>query len=275
MNDAAMPSPEMTTAKWSLWALLRFMAFVAIGAWLIRSLFVATFSIPTGSMNATLLPGDYLFVTKWPYGYSQASFAGGFIDYKGRIFGRLPARGDIVVFKGPDGNDWIKRAIGLPGDTIEVRDGRTILNGKALERRPAAAASFPYGPNTPCRAAPGASRDVVLVGDVVTCRYPAWRETLPGGRSYTVLDQLPAGPGDSFGPATIPPGFIFMMGDNRDDSMDSRFTIAQGGIGLVPLDNIVGRATLSYWSSDGSANYAKPWTWFSALRRNRVGETYE
>lgn len=261
--------------KGQLFGFLRFILIVAVGAWLIRSLFVATFSIPTGSMIATLLPGDYLFVSKWNYGYSRYSFAGDVVRFNGRVFEQLPERSDIVVFKGPDGNDWIKRVIGRPGDRIEVRGGQVILNDQPIPKISVEAASFAYGPNSPCRAAPGAEREVIMVGNTVTCRYSAFRETLPGGRSYTVIDQLPAGPADDFEATTVPPGFLFLMGDNRDDSMDSRFTVAQGGIGLVPIDRIAGKAVMGFWSTDGTASLIKPWTWFSALRADRIGEKYD
>jgi signal peptidase I len=113
------------------------------------------------------------------------------------------------------------------------------------------------------------------VGNGSVCRYPTYRETLPNGRSYLAIDQIDGGSGDDFGPVKVPPGRLFLMGDNRDDSEDSRFSLDQGGIGLVPLDRLVGRAAFAFWSTDGSASYWKPWTWFSALRFNRIGTTYQ
>ena len=107
-----------------------------------------------------------------------------------------------------------------------------------------------------------------------TCSYPAYRETLPNGASYTILDQLPDSAGDDFGPVKVPAGQLFLMGDNRDDSLDSRFPAAAGGVGMVPVENLIGRALVTFWSTDGSSSYVLPWTWFTALRGNRIGNGY-
>ena len=106
------------------------------------------------------------------------------------------------------------------------------------------------------------------------CAYPRYRETLPGGRGYDVLDQVEGGAADRFGPLVVPDGYLFVMGDNRDDSFDSRFPVAAGGVGLLPVDNVVGRATIAFWSTDGSAEWVEPWTWFSAARWGRIGRTW-
>jgi signal peptidase I len=114
----------------------------------------------------------------------------------------------------------------------------------------------------------------VTVNGHALCLFNAYRETLPGGPSYTVLDQVDGGPGDEFPATTVPAGRVFMMGDNRDDSLDSRFPAAEGGVGMVPVENLIGRATVTFWSTDGSASYWKPWRWFTALRGSRVGNGY-
>jgi signal peptidase I len=247
--------------------LIRFVLLVALIAWAFRSLFLAPFSIPSGSMLPTLYIGDYLAVSKWPYGYSRHSLLFHFPPFKGRIFATSPKRGDVAVFWVPsESEDLIKRVIGIPGDRIEVRDGQVILNGKPLPRKKIAPVSIPLSPNSPCRTV---STSPAETGGA--CLYPAWRESLPGGPTYTVLDQVDQGPADDFGPVVVPPGHVFMMGDNRDDSLDSRFPVAAGGIGLIPFENLVGRAEFLFWSTDGSASYAKPWTWFSALRSDRIG----
>ncbi|MEO8619039.1 MAG: signal peptidase I [Sphingomicrobium sp.] len=260
-----------------LGASLRFLVILAALAWAMRSFIVAPFSIPTGSMVPTMLPGDYLFVTKWNYGFSRFSFPGNFPPFEGRILNHIPERGDIVVFKRPDaiGADWVKRVVGLPGDTIELRGGAVVLNGKPIPRQARAAVTIPASPNVPCRAAPGAVRDTIEVAGKRICRYRAFNETLPNGRRYTVLDQLDSGPGDWFGPKVVPTGHVFLMGDNRDDSADSRFGLAAGGIGIVPVDRLVGRAAFAFWSTDGTADLVKPWTWITALRTDRLGLGYE
>ena len=257
-------------------SLLRFLLILALAAWAIRSFVIAAFSIPTGSMIPTLYVGDYLFVAKWPYGYSRYSFPFTFPSFDGRILAKLPRRGDVAVFRPPGAQiDFVKRVIGLPGDTVEVRGGMLMLNGRALPRQSLRPFAMPISPNSPCKVVPPASPFVTTLGDGRRyCLYPAYRETLPGGPSYTVLDQVENPRADNFPATKVPPGHIFMMGDNRDDSLDSRFTPAEGGIGLVPMENLVGRGLVTFWSTDGSASYVKPWTWFTALRGSRIGNGY-
>ena len=187
----------------------------------------------------------------------------------------MPKRGDVVVFRHPaEDADLIKRVIALPGDTVEVRGGELLLNGKPVPRQKLPPFAAPITDNSPCKVAPGANPVVADTGHGQACLYSAWRETLPGGPSYTVLDQLDGGPADDFPVATVPPGHVFLMGDKRDDSLDSRFSPAEGGIGMVPTENLIGRAMVTFWSTDGSASYVKPWTWFTALRGSRIGNGY-
>ena len=261
--------------KESAGSLLRFVLAVAILAWAFRSFVAAPFSIPSGSMLPTLYIGDYLAVAKWPYGYSRYSFPFAFPPFEGRVLGQLPQRGDVVVFRHPgEDSDLIKRVIGLPGDTIAVRGGRLILNGQAVPRQSLPAAKIAVSANSPCRTVPPAAPVIATVGGQPYCLYNAYRETLPGGPSYTVLDQLDAGPADDFPAARVPPGHVFLMGDNRDDSLDSRFPAFEGGIGMVPTEQLIGRAMVTFWSTDGSAAWFEPWTWFSALRPSRIGNGY-
>ena len=257
------------------WSTPRFILMLALLAWALRSLVVAPFSIPSGSMLPTLYVGDYLLVAKWPYGYSRNSFPWGFPPLEGRVFGHLPARGDVVVFRHPAENtDLIKRVIGLPGDTVEVRGGKVVLNGRELQRKPAAPFQMPISPNSPCKTVPPSVPSIAERDGQAYCLYPAFRERLPDGTSYTTLDQVQGGLADDFPPVRVPAGHVFLMGDNRDDSLDSRFGPSEGGIGMVPVEQLIGRAMVTFWSTDGSASYVKPWSWFSALRANRIGNGY-
>ena len=264
------------------WDTIRFLIYLFIGAVLLRTFLFAPFSIPSGSMMPNLLVGDYLFVSKWSYGYSRYSFPFHPINFDGRLLGGVPERGDVVVFRHPQGDDWVKRVIGLPGDTIEVRDGQVILNGRPVPRTQMEPFDLPVTPNSPCpdRREQIANYAVRLTTDSngqQHCLYPRYRETLPNGRTYEVLDQGVTIPADNFAngqPVTVPPGHLFMMGDNRDDSMDSRFEVSQGGVGLLPIENVLGRATIGFWSTDGSASWIMPWTWFTAARWSRLGRTY-
>ena len=269
-NASAAPKKRETLGGW-----LRFLLTFALIAWVLRSLIVAPFSIPSGSMLPNLLIGDYVMVAKWPYGYSRYSFPFGVPAIEGRLFGSLPKRGDVVVFKlpGDESVDFIKRVIGLPGDMIEVRGGMLILNGKPAPRDRVTDVAVPISANSPCRVVGDAVP--MVVGDGAggqVCRFATYRETLPGGASQLVIDQVENPRADDFGPITVPAGHLFLMGDNRDDSLDSRFGVTEGGIGFVPFENLVGRGLFTFWSTDGSAVYWKPWTWFSALRGDRIGK---
>ncbi len=208
------------------------------------------FSIPSESMLPNLYTGDYLFVAKWRYGFSRHSFPGSPPLFSGRLLPVLPERGDIAVFKTPRDNrtDFIKRVIGLPGDRIQMRHGLLWLNGRPV----------------PKAVAP----DLILADGR---RLPQFRETLPSGRSYLVLDTISGSRGDDSTVFTVPSGYLFMMGDNRDDSADSRFSLAADGIGFVPIDNLVGRASVTFFSTDGHATALDPRSWWRALRGRRIG----
>jgi signal peptidase I len=259
----------------SAWSLARFLLTIFIIAWALRSLIVQPFNIPSGSMLPTLYIGDYLIVAKWPYGYSRYSFAFGLLPFDGRILAHLPRRGDVVVFRHPRQHaDLIKRVIGLPGDTVAVSNGQLVLNGTAVPRTRLPPFQMPISENSPCRVVPPALPVTIVRFGRGYCVIAAYRETLPGGPSYTTLNQVNGSAADDFGPVRVPAGRLFLMGDNRDDSLDSRFSPAEGGIGMVPLDHLIGRALVTFWSTDGSASYVKPWTWFTALRPSRIGNGY-
>ncbi len=256
-------------------SLARFILGLVVLAWALRSFVFAPFSIPSGSMLPTLYIGDYLAVSKWPFGYSRYSFPLQIPSFDGRIFSGLPKRGDVVVFRHPaEDSDLIKRVIGLPGDTVEVRGGQLILNGQPVNHDALPPFRAPISENSPCKIAPGAAPVVAASGGRKLCLYSAFRELLPGGPSYTILNQVDGGPADDFGAVRVPQDHVFLMGDNRDDSLDSRFSPAEGGIGMVPVENLIGRAMITFWSTDGSASWIKPWTWFTALRGKRIGNGY-
>ena len=281
MDSSATPSgagdetAERPDKRDSGWSLIRFVLTLVVLAWALRCFVFAPFSIPSSSMLPTLYIGDYLIVAKWPFGYSRYSFPGQIPSFDGRILGGLPKRGDVVVFRHPaEDADLIKRVIGVPGDTVEVRHGELILNGTAVKREKLPPFAAPISANSPCKVAPGATPVVARGPQGDRCLYADWRETLPGGPSYVTFNQIDGGPADDYPAVTVPKGHVFLMGDNRDDSLDSRFSPAEGGIGMVPAENLIGRALVTFWSTDGGASYALPWTWFTALRGDRIGNGY-
>ena len=229
-------------------------------ALVIRTLFFQPFNIPSGSMIPTLRIGDYLFVNKLSYGYGPYSFnmslspfgyqifKFGPMPFEGRYFASEPQRGDVAVFKYPADNetDYIKRIIGLPGDRITIKEGVLSINGKPVKREKVS--DFidpdPYG-------APPVARYI---------------ETLPNGVSYETLDLEPYGSADNKGPYVVPPGKYFMMGDNRDNSTDSRFE----QVGYVPYENLVGRASIIFYSHNDSARFWEFWRWPFAIRWSRL-----
>ncbi|MFM9936292.1 MAG: signal peptidase I [Novosphingobium sp.] len=235
-----------------------------------RSFVLSPFNIPSESMLPRLENGDYLLAAKWPFGYSSYSLPFSVPLLPNRIFAGQPNRGDVVIFKAPPGNDvdYIKRVIGLPGDTVQMIGGQLHLNGVTVPKQKIADFVIKVSANTGCIAP---EFEAVEPDGTPSCHYPQFRETLPEGKQYSVLD-LGYRPQDDTPPVIVPVGHVFLMGDNRDNSMDSRFpAIEGGGIGLVPQDNLVGRATIVMWSTDGSANWFLPWTWFTAARFNRIG----
>ncbi len=252
---------------------VRFVLSLVLIVLVIRTFLVSPFSIPSESMLPRLWNGDYLLAAKWPYGYSRHSMPFDVFSFEGRLFPSAPEAGDVVIFKHPvDQTDYIKRVIGLPGDEIAILGGQIMLNGELVDRELVEDFGIAVSPNTPCGLGKLAQIDnaVSVVGGQ-TCTYRQYRETLPSGRQYDVLD-LGLAPGDSMAQITVPQGHMFVMGDNRDNSRDSRFPARAGdAVGLVPLENLVGRAQVIVWSTDGSAQWAEPWTWFSAARWDRIG----
>ncbi len=242
---------------------------------ILRSLLFSPFNIPTGSMISNLLVGDYLFVNKFAYGYSRYSFPFGPPLFDGRIFETMPKRGDVAVFKLPSDNrtDYIKRLVGLPGDRIRMENGVLFINEQKVEKVRIADKVFIETPNTECsRSYIYASYRAQAADGSVTCRLPQYRETFPaalGGRSYITTDLEPVGNFDTTTTFIVPAGHYFAMGDNRDDSLDSRVPPAEQGVGFVPAENLVGRAEFRFFSTDGTARWFNPISWFTAARWNR------
>ncbi len=223
-------------------------------ALVVRSFLFQPFNIPSGSLIPTLLIGDYLFVSKYSYGYSKHSFPFSPDIFSGRIWGSAPKRGDIAVFKLPrDGStDYIKRVIGLPGDKIQMIEGRLYINGKIVPREAVEKmkTSDAYGHQT---------------------AVPTYRETLPGGVSHILIERDgDTGFFDNTNVYEVPAGNYFMMGDNRDNSTDSRVPPDQGGVGFVPLENFVGRAEVIFFSVEEGEEGWQFWKWPWTVRWSRL-----
>ena len=228
---------------------LKTLVYAIAIALFVRTFAYEPFNIPSGSMKPTLLVGDYLFVSKFAYGYSQYSLPLGLPLFSGRIFGSLPERGDVAVFKLPSDNstDYIKRIVGLPGDRIQVINGVLQVNGEAVRLE----ALGPFIDDMDGRQVP----------------IPMYAETLPGSdESNLILDLTERGRLDNTDVFVVPEGHVFAMGDNRDNSLDSRTT----NVGFVPIENLIGRADLLMFSVDGSARIWEPWKWPWAIRYNRL-----
>lgn len=240
--------------------LIKTVVYALILAGLIRTLLFQPFWIPSGSMKSTLLIGDWLFVNKFAYGYSKHSCPFSMCPFEGRIFASEPERGDVIVFKNPqDGQIFIKRLIGLPGDKVQMKEGVLYLNEKAVPRASNGIFAEEKAKQGPMGNIPGCANEPVAFG--TACEKRQYIETLPNGVSHATLDIV-VGRGDNTAVFTVPEGEYFFMGDNRDNSQDSRFSPRVGGVGYVPFDLLVGRADRIMFSSAGSSILAF-WTWRS------------
>lgn len=234
-----------------------------------RTFFYEPFNIPSESMMPTLMTGDYIFVSKMHYGYSYHSFPLSPRIFSGRIAKGSVERGDIAVFKLPRDNDtdYIKRIIGLPGDRIQVINGVLYLNGLSVTKQFVGEYVFEEQDNTNCLRWPQYRH--TREGAPVQCRYPLYREQLPNGVAYMTLDLDSSGMADNTGVYTVPTGHYFAMGDNRDNSTDSRWP-SSIGVGFVPEENLVGRAEIIFYSTNGHAALWQVWKWISSVRYERL-----
>jgi len=268
-GEDAAADPEKKPTDW--WGEIKGIFWLILAVLAFHSLVAKPFYIPSESMMPGLIKGDRLVVTKYPYGWSYVSPSFHVLPFiQGRLFGRMPERGDIVITV-PRGasSDYIKRVVGLPGDTIEVRGGAVILNGRPLRREQREPAMIPIDANVPCNDFPALAATNSR-GERV-CRMPVYREYTPEGRYYDTVDLGPS-PADYYGPITVPAGRIFLMGDNRDQSADSRAPLAAGGLGgPVPVETIGGRAEFITFSLDGTTQWYNPISWFTAMRGGRAG----
>lgn len=254
-RDSSKGSPPLTPREeWSEFAKTAVIAIIL--ALMVRTFLYEPFNIPSGSMKPTLEVGDYLFVYKPAYGYSRYSFPFGIgpIEKGNRALAKEPQRGDIIVFKLPSnpGIDYIKRVIGLPGDTVQVVDGRLYLNQRLMPRE-----------QLGLKRIEDSGRTVTMM---------EYLETLPGGVMHSIYEESDEGPLDNTPEFTVPEGHYFMMGDNRDNSQDSR---VQNLVGFVPFENLVGRASFLFFSTNGYANIAEVWKWPWSIRYSRIFRSIE
>src|SRR5579859_7744795 len=235
----------------SLSEIIRTVVTVGLAVLVLRTFAFEPFNIPSGSMIPTLLIGDYVFVSKYSYGFSRYSFPLIHPPFSGRILGRLPERGDVVVFKLPrdPSIDYIKRVIGLPGDRIQVKNGILNINDVPVTREPTEECDIP-------------------AEDAGGALFQRFWETLPGGVRHCIFELSDNAALDNTGIFVVPPDHYFMMGDNRDNSADSRDP--GSGVGYVPAANLVGRAEFTFFSTNGYAHWWEPWNWPFTIRYNRL-----
>lgn len=247
-NAHENPKPDTPDKEHESWgSFVWFLIKLVLAVLIFRAFIFASFNIPSESMLPRLMVGDHLFAAKWPYGFTNNSLPFKVPLIPGRILASDPVPGDVAVFAHPiDGTEYIKRVIGLPGDTIQVVDGHLHINGKPIQREQIADFVQPTTPTGHCRTVALTQR---LEDGSFACVYPQFKETLPNGISYNTLD-FTDGPQDHTAAVVVPEGHLFMMGDNRDNSLDSRFPAEKdAGVGLVPMDNLIARASMIFFSS--------------------------
>ena len=290
-NDGAPAKPARRGTDW--WGEVKGIFWLIVVVLGFHSFIAKPFYIPSESMLPGLRIGDRLVVSKFAYGWSFVSptipnpiaiFRGavlrepvdswtvGIPPMTGRLFGSLPTRGDVVIVTPPGTrNDYIKRVIGLPGDRLQVSGGVVILNGKPVARGALHYTDIPVDTNSPCLDSEYPGAQVTKADGSIVCHLPIVTETLPNGRRYDTVDLESDSQGDNYGPITIPANHVFLMGDNRDRSADSRFPLSALGLGgPVPWENLGGRAEFITFSLDGDTSL-NPLSWFPSFRSGRAG----
>ncbi|MFB0873973.1 MULTISPECIES: signal peptidase I [unclassified Sphingobium] len=272
LPEEQQAAPPKTPVNW--WQEMKSIALLILAVLAFHSFVAKPFYIPSESMMPVLLTGDRLVVSKFPYGWSYVSPSFHPLPFlKGRILGRLPERGDIVIVSPPNRReDYIKRVIGLPGDIVEVRGGQVILNGTVVPQKALKPLRIPVDGNAPC---PPLQFPGALVTDrdgKSWCELPVRQEILPNGKTYVTIDTGPSAL-DWYGPVRVPADHVFLMGDNRDNSADSRAPLEENGLGgPVPWEAIGGRAEFITFSLDGNATW-NPISWLHAFRSGRAGNS--
>jgi signal peptidase I len=275
-DDPARPETQPARKGTDWWGEIKAIFWLVLAVLAFHSFIAKPFYIPSESMMPVLLKGDRLVVSKFPYGWSWVSPSFHVVPpTEGRLFGSLPERGDIVIVTPPGKSaDYIKRVVGLPGDELEMINGELIINGVPVKREERPAAMLPIDDNLPCFPDEFGDHRVTGADGKRYCRLPVYRETLPNGRSYDTIDMGYNSEVDDFAKITIPEEHVFLMGDNRDKSADSRVSLDREGLGgPVPYENIGGRAEFVTFSLDGTSQYLNPISWLTALRGGRAGSS--
>jgi signal peptidase I len=273
-GDKAVEAPAAKKPGTDWWSEIKGIFWLVVAVLAFHSFIAKPFYIPSESMMPGLLKGDRLVVSKYPYGWSWVSPSFHVLSpIKGRLFGSLPARGDVVIVTPPgQKSDYIKRVIGLPGDTLEMVGGQLYINNVPVKRVKRPDTMIPIDDNVPCFPDTYGDHRFYAADGKAYCRLPVVRETLPGGRTFDTIDMGYNAEVDDFAKLTVPPRRVFLMGDNRDESADSRVPTEEQGLGgPVPWENIGGRAEFITFSYDGSTEYWNPLSWFTALRGGRAG----